>query len=63
MPLEIEPIDDGEMLKVSLTEDGITQFCLVSSYHLVAEKEPQLRTAIRKAALEALNAGDLGTAA
>lgn len=63
MPLQIESIDDGEMLKVSLTEDGITCFCLVSSHHLVDEKEPQLRECIRKTAVEALNAGAMGTAA
>lgn len=51
MPLDIESIDDGEMLRVSLTEDGITEWCLVSSYHLVDEKEPQLRDAIRTTAL------------
>ena len=43
MPLNIESVDDGEMLRVSLTEDGFTAWCLVSSYHLVDEKEPQLR--------------------
>ena len=63
MPLQIESIDDGEMLKVSLTEDGITCFCLVSSHHLVDEKERQLRECIRKTAVEALNAGAMGTAA
>ena len=51
MPLDIESIDDGEMLRVSLTEDGITAWCLVSSYHLVDEKESQLRNAIRTTAL------------
>ena len=51
MPLNIESVDDGEMLRVSLTEDGITEWCMVSSYHLVDEKESQLRNAIRITAL------------
>lgn len=53
MALDIESIDDGEMLRVSLTEDGITAWCMVSSYHLVDEKESQLRKRIQKDALEA----------
>ena len=63
MPLQVESIDDGEMLKVSLTEDGITAYCLVSSHHLVDEKEPVLRECIRKTAIEGLNAGSVGPAA
>ena len=54
MGLGLEPVDGGEMLRVSLTEDGITAWCLVSSYHLVDEKEPQLRNRIRMDALGAL---------
>lgn len=54
MALGIESIDGGEMLRVSLTEDGITAWCLVSSYHLVDEKEPQLRNRIRMDAMGAL---------
>ena len=47
MALDIESVDDGEMLRVSLTEDGFTAWCMVSSYHLVDEKESQLRNRIR----------------
>ena len=53
MALDVESIDDGEMLRVSLKEDGFTAWCLVSSYHLVDEKESQLRNRIREDALEA----------
>lgn len=52
--LELESIDDGEMLRVSLTEDGITAWCLVSSHHLVDEKKPQLQQSIRRQAVEAM---------
>lgn len=63
MTLQVDSVDDGAMLRVSLTEDGISCYCMVSSHHLVDEKEPQLRKCIRRKALEAMNAVDLGTAA
>ena len=63
MPLQVESVDDGEMLRVSLTEDGITAWCMVSSMHLVDEKLSQLQESIRKQAVEALNAEVMGTAA
>jgi hypothetical protein len=63
MPLQVESVDDGEMLRVSLTEDGITAWCMVSSMHLVDEKLSQLQESIRRQAVEALNAGVMGTAA
>ena len=52
--LNVECID-AELIKVCLTEDGFTSCCYVSSHHLTAEKEKQLRKAILCAALEALS--------
>ena len=52
--MDIEPIDDGEMLRVSLTQDGFTAWCLVSSHHLADEKRSQLLESIRKQAVRAL---------
>jgi ATP-dependent phosphoenolpyruvate carboxykinase len=51
--LEITVLEDS-CYRVCLTEDGFTECCYVSSMHLTAEKEPQLRTAIRKKALNTL---------
>lgn len=51
--LEMNTLDDG-CVRVCLTEDGFTECCTVSSMHLAAEKEKQLRAAIRKKALETL---------
>lgn len=46
----IEP----ELIKVCLTEDGITSCCFVTSHHLAQEKEQQLRNANLRQAMEAL---------
>ena len=48
--LEVTPTED-DMLKVCLTEHGITSCCFVSSQHLVQDHEKQLKRANnRKAA-------------
>lgn len=50
MPVEVTPTAD-DMLKVCLTEHGITSCCYVSSMHLVQDHEKQLHAAnARKAA-------------
>jgi len=48
MGMDIESVDDGEMLKVSLSDGDRTVWCMVSSYHLVDEKEKQLRDALNR---------------
>ena len=40
----------GEMIRVCLTEDGLTACCYVSSEHLVEEKRKQLKEAISRMA-------------
>lgn len=45
----IEP----ELIQVCLTEFGLTNCCFVTSHHLAAEKEQQLRNANLRDALEA----------
>ena len=48
--LDVTPTAD-DMLKVCLTEEGITSCCFVSSQHLVQDHEKQLHRAnARKAA-------------
>ena len=49
--LNLRSVDDGHMYEVCLEEDGFRECCFVSSMHLVDEKEPQLREAIRRRAL------------
>lgn len=49
--LELRSIDNDTMYEVCLEEDGFRECCYVSSMHLVDEKEPQLRDAIRRRAL------------
>lgn len=51
--LTVECIE-AELIKVCLTEDGFTSCCYVSSHHLTAEKEKQLRNANLLAAKQAL---------
>ena len=46
MPLTTEYSDDGQTIKVCLTEHGLTACCYVTSEHLVAQKEKHLRKAI-----------------
>ena len=44
MTLQVDVLDN-ELIRVCLTEDGITNCCYVSSYHLTEEKARQLRAA------------------
>ena len=53
MTLKLRSTDDGQGYQVCLTEDGITECTFVSSMHLVDGKEPQLRAAIKRRALNA----------
>lgn len=43
-----------DMYKVTLSEDGFTASCWVSSMHLIDEKKGQLRDAIRRMALDTM---------
>ena len=52
MGLELRNIAGDEM-EVCLEEDGIRMCTIVSSMHLVYEKEPQLREAIKREAYRA----------
>lgn len=52
-PLEITPTDDGLGYFVSLTRDGFTERCFVSSMHLCEEKRGQLEAAISRSAMAA----------
>ena len=54
MTLDVHQLEDG-CYKVCLSEDGITSCTVVSSMHLVDEKEGQLRRANQKAAAEAFD--------
>ena len=58
MPLTTEYCDDGQIIKVCLTENGLTACCYVTSEHLVAQKEKHLRAAIGRMAWRAV-VGDL----
>jgi len=51
--LEMSTLDDG-CVQVCLTEDGFTACAIVSSMHLAADKENQLRDDIQKQALDAM---------
>ena len=53
MTLEVEALE-AECIKVSLTRDGFTATCFVSSFHLVDEKRRQLEAAINRMAKDAL---------
>ena len=44
----------NECIQVCLTEDGFTECCFVSSMHLAADKERQLRKSIHQRAVEAM---------
>ena len=57
MTTEIRNVDDGEMLEVRVCEDGICRSGLVSSMHLVAPKENQLRESIEREARRAYGQG------
>ena len=54
MTMQEQP--DGS-LRVCLTEDGITACFIVDSMHVAYQKEPQLRAAIRRQAMEAMDLG------
>ena len=57
--LDVTPTED-DMLKVCLTEEGITSCCFVSSQHLVQDHEKQLKRAnARKAAAVFKEVADL----
>ena len=51
--LEMTTLEDG-CVKVCLKEDGFTACATVSSMHLAADKERQLRASIQKQALNAM---------
>ena len=51
--LQLRSVDNDTMYEVCLEENGIRECCFVSSMHLVAEKEIQLRQAIQRKALNA----------
>jgi hypothetical protein len=51
--LEVDCLEP-ELIRVCLTEDGFTSCCFVSSHHLVAEKEKQLRQAILNEAISSI---------
>ena len=53
MTMEVEALE-AECIKVSLTRDGFTATCFVSSFHLVDDKRRQLEAAITRMAAEAL---------
>jgi len=44
MTLQVDVLDN-ELIRVCLTEDGVTNCTFVSSMHLTEEKEGQLRAA------------------
>lgn len=54
MPLSTEYSDDGQTIKVCLTEHGLKACCYVTSEHLVAGKEKHLRKAIARMAWDAV---------
>jgi hypothetical protein len=51
--MEVEAVE-AECIKVTLTRDGFTASCMVSSWHLTEEKRPQLEAAINRMAAESL---------
>jgi hypothetical protein len=53
MPVETEMTEDG-CVKITVTEEGITEVGWVSSFHLVDPKVTQMVSSIRKKAMNAL---------
>ena len=51
--MEVTPLADG-CLRVCLQQDGFESCCVVSSYHLVESKRPQLERANLRRASNAL---------
>jgi ribosome-binding factor A len=52
--MEVEVLGT-ELIKVTLTRDGISASCYVASHHLVEDKRPQLEAAISREAARAFN--------
>jgi hypothetical protein len=52
MTLQVDVLD-AELIRVCLTEHGITNCCYVTSHHLTEEKERQLRAANEREAAAA----------
>jgi ribosome-binding factor A len=51
--MEVEVLDT-ELIKVTLTRDGISASAFVTSHHLAEQKRPQLEAAIEREALRAM---------
>jgi ribosome-binding factor A len=45
--MQIEVLD-AELIKVTITRDGISASCFVTSHHLVEDKRRQLEAAIQR---------------
>jgi ribosome-binding factor A len=52
--MEVEVLD-AELIKVTITRDGFTASCYVTSHHLVEDKRRQLEAAINREAARAFN--------
>jgi ribosome-binding factor A len=52
--MEVEVLD-AELIKVTITRDGFTASCFVTSHHLVEDKRRQLEAAINREAARAFN--------
>jgi ribosome-binding factor A len=52
--MEVEVLD-AELIKVTITRDGFTASCYVTSHHLVEDKRRQLEAAIDKEAARAIH--------
>ena len=52
--MEIEVLD-AELIKCTLTRDGISASAFVTSHHLTEQKRAQLEAAITREALDAFN--------
>jgi ribosome-binding factor A len=52
--MEVEVLD-AELIKVTITRDGFTASCFVTSHHLVEDKRRQLEAAISREAERAFN--------
>jgi ribosome-binding factor A len=53
--MEVEVLD-AELIKVTLTRDGISASCFVTSHHLIEDKRRQLEAAIAREAAGAFAA-------
>ena len=52
--MELTTLEDG-CIRCCYQEDGFEACCVVSSMHLTAEKEKQLKESVRRQALRAMN--------